>query len=221
MAADVDATVAKWREWIEGPIRTDVVGMHFKRQIWREIAKIMDANPGVGELPSAFWDFYQETYAAAQAIAIRRQADTDKRTCSLARLITEMRDSAHLLTREDYIGLLGDRPSDGMKERMESGFSGLAGGGDHLDPQIAEADLAELKSAAEQVRNYVNEHVAHDQAQPSVADLPTFGELHETIDAIGKIFQKYGVILTGAWNELEAVIQDDWKAIFRVAWIPS
>jgi hypothetical protein len=27
-------------------------------------------------------------------------------------------------------------------------------------------------------------------------------------------------MLTGGWNLLEPVIQDDWKAIFRVPWIP-
>ena len=141
--ADVDATVAKWRSWIEGPIRSDVVGMHFKRLIWREIAAMMNANPTVGEIPSAFWDFHQENYAVAQAIAIRRQADRDPRTCSLAVLIGEMRDNAELLTREDHIGLLGDRAADDlMRQRANAGFTELASGGDHLDPTNGQRDLA-------------------------------------------------------------------------------
>ena len=53
-----------------------------------------------------------------------------------------------------------------------------------------------------------------------MTDLPTFGDLHDAIDGIGEIFQKYAVMLTGGWNLLEPVIQDDWKAIFREPWIP-
>lgn len=30
-----------------------------------------------------------------------------------------------------------------------------------------------------------------------MTDLPTFGDLHEAIDGIGEIFQKYAVMLTG------------------------
>jgi hypothetical protein len=222
VSADVDATVAKWRSWIEGPIRSDVVSMHFKRLIWREVAAMMSANPTVGEIPSAFWDFHQENYAVAQAIAIRRQADRDPRTCSLAVLIGEMHNNAELLTREDHLGLLGDRATDElMTQRANAGFTELAGGGDHLDLTIAGNDLATLKSAAERVRTYVNQHVAHDQANPTMTVAPTFGDLHEAIDAIGKIFQKIAVTLTGGWNELEPVIQGDWQAIFRVPWISS
>ena len=81
-------------------------------------------------------------------------------------------------------------------------------------------DLAALHGAAEKVRQYVNQHVAHDQAEPTMTDLPTFGDLHDAIDGIGEIFQKYAVMLTGGWNLLEPVIQDDWKAIFREPWIP-
>lgn len=222
MTAELGATAAKWRSWIAGPIRSDVVGMHFKRLVWREIGAMMNANPTVGEIPSAFWDFHQENYAAAQAIAIRRQADRNARTCSLAVLISEMRDNAELLTREDHIGLLGDRAADElMKRRANAGFTELAGGGDHLDPMVAENDLTALTNAAQLVRIYVNQHVAHDQAHPTMTETPTFGDLHEAIDAIGKIFQKIAVTLTGEWHMLEPVIQADWQAIFRVPWISS
>lgn len=222
MSANLDATVAKWRSWIDGPIRSDVVGMHFKRLIWREIAAMMDANPTVGEIPSAFWDFHQENYAVAQAIAVRRQADRDARTCSLAVLIGEMRDNAELLTRADHIGLLGDRADDElMRQRANAGFTALAGGGDHLDPTIAASDLVALENAADRVRTYVNQHVAHDQAHPTMTEAPTFGDLHEAIDAVGRVFQKIAVALTGGWNVLEPVIQGDWQAIFRVPWISS
>lgn len=222
VSEDPDATLAKWRSWIEGPIRSDVVDMHFKRLIWREIAAMMDANPTVGEMPSAFWDFHKDSYAVAQAIAVRRQADRDPRTCSLGVLIGEMRDNAQLLTRENYVALLGDRAADElMRQRADADFTKVAGDGDHLDPTIADEYLAALRNAADRVRTYVNQHVAHDQAHPTMTEAPTFADLHEAIDAIGKIFQKVAVTLTGGWNALEPVIQGDWQAIFREPWISS
>ena len=136
MTSDVGAQVAKWRSWIEKDIPSDVVGMHFKRMIWREVQEMVAANPEVGEVPSAFWDFYGENYAAAQAIAVRRQADRDARTCSLARLIKEMQADAELLTRDYYVGLLDERTdSDLLVKRANSDFDRLAGSGDHLDPR--------------------------------------------------------------------------------------
>lgn len=223
MEAEVEAMVAKWRSWIEGPIRGDVVGMNFRRMVWREINGMLEVNPEVGRAPSALWDFYGENYGAAQGIAIRRQADTNRRACSLGLLIKEIRDNAQRLTRDDYVGLLGERLDDKrMVERMRAGFDRLAGPGQHLDRQIPDCDLAALQGAAKQVRVYVDEHLAHDMAEPRVAQSVTFADLHAAIDSISELFTKYAVMLTGGWwAELEPVIQGDWKAIFHVAWLPK
>jgi AbiU2 len=223
MTSDVGAQVAKWRSWIEKDIRSDVVGMHFKRMIWREVQEMVAANPEVGEVPSAFWDFYGENYAAAQAIAVRRQADRDARTCSLARLIKEMQADAELLTRDYYVGLLDERTdSDLLVKRANSDFDRLAGSGDHLDPEIPARDFEVLQNDAHRLRIYVNEHVAHDMAEPTLPEMPTYADLHAAIDSVGEIFKKYAVTLTGGWwATLEPAIQGDWKAIFRVPWLSS
>jgi AbiU2 len=223
MTSDVGAQVAKWRSWIEKDIRSDVVGMHFKRMIWREVQEMVAANPEVGEVPSAFWDFYGENYAAAQAIAVRRQADRDARTCSLARLIKEMQADAELLTRDYYVGLLDERTdSDLLVKRANSDFDRLAGSGDHLDPEIPARDFEVLQNDAHRLRIYVNEHVAHDMAEPTLPEMPTYADLHAAIDSVGEIFKKYAVTLTGGWwATLEPAIQGDWRAIFRVPWLSS
>ena len=215
--------VDKWRSWIEGPIRGDVVGMNFRRMIWREVNGMLEGNPEVGQAPSAFWDFYGENYGAAQGIAVRRQADTNRRACSLGLLIKEIRENAERLTRDDYIGLLGERSGEElMVQRMRAGFDRLAGPGQHLDRQIPDRDLAALQRSARDVRVYVDEHLAHDMAQPRVAPSLTFADMHAAIDSISELFKKYAVLLTGAWwAELEPVIQGDWKAIFEVAWLRS
>jgi hypothetical protein len=98
-------------------------------------------------------------------------------------------------------------------------FIGWRARGRILDPAIARRDLEALQVAARKVRLYVDQHVAHDQTEPTAA-LPTFEELHAAIDTIGEIFKRYTAVLTaGSYVSLEPFIQSDWKAIFRVAWL--
>ncbi len=50
----------------------------------------------------------------------------------------------------------------------------------------------------------------------------TYAELNAAIDQIGDLVKKYASLLKAEvlW-QLEPVIQYDWKAPFRQAWIPS
>jgi hypothetical protein len=92
--------------------------------------------------------------------------------------------------------------------------------GSRFDATIASADAQNLERVAQSVKVYVDQHLAHDATAPTVAQPPTFGELHAAIDSIAEAFRKYALLLTGAWWELDAVVQEgDWRAIFRKAWI--
>ena len=83
MTDDADALLPKWRSWIEKDIKPDVIEMHFRRAVWREINKITLANPKVAA-PNPFWDFHHENYVVTQAVAVRRQADRRSDVRSLA-----------------------------------------------------------------------------------------------------------------------------------------
>jgi hypothetical protein len=193
--------------------------MHHRRFIWRRVHEIAETNAEISNQPSVFWDFLGQTYAATQAIAIRRQADTRQDVCSLGLIIKQIRDNAKVLTRESYISLF-DQSNDLMVQRGNAGFDAVAGSGDHLDPSIPCADLAALQAAAKRVRLYANEHIAHNAAEPLITTMPTYGDLHGAIDAIGETCRKYVVLLTASWPaQWEPVIQEDWEAIFRVPWL--
>jgi hypothetical protein len=86
-----DAQVAKWTRWIQDPIRRGVVTMHFHRQIWRGVEKIIAENESLPD--SAYWAYHFDVYAVTQAVAVRRQADRDHRVASLRRLIEQSRPS--------------------------------------------------------------------------------------------------------------------------------
>jgi hypothetical protein len=70
---------------------------------------------------------------------------------------------------------------------MSAGFDELAGDGEQLDPKIPGDDLAALGTRAKD-----NEHLAHNAAEPKVAELPTHEDLHDAIDFVGDLYKKYG-----------------------------
>jgi hypothetical protein len=85
---------------------------------------------------------------------------------------------------------------------------------------VPEADLSSLRTNAAKMARYVNEHVAHDMAEPTLIELPSVRDMNEALDALGTMFAKYANVLTaGTYLTLEPVIQDDWKAIFRQPWL--
>lgn len=217
----VPERVREWRDWIQEDLRHEVVGMYFRRQMWRDVNEILLANPSVGQIQSSFWNFHHENYAAAQAIAIRRTADNGRNVRSLWRLLDELASDPDFLTRESYLELLDEfqAEDDLLVWRANEDWDRWCDrAGRRFDGDIARHDQRELERATQRVKDYVDQHVAHDQHNPT-AEIPTFEELHEAIDVISGLFQKYAAILTGAYWDLDHMIQDDWKAVFRRPWI--
>lgn len=215
-----DPVVAKWVRWIEGPLVDDVVALHFRRQIWRGINGMATATPGVGDYPSAFWDYNRDCYVVTQAIGIRRLADMSRGVISLAKLIDEMKTAAKAsrFTRATFLSQWGVS-DDLLARRAEEGWRLFAGGGEHFDSRLADADLEILRGDSENIKDYVDQYVAHRAERPKLTDVPTFEDLHRAIDDLGDMFKKYSQVLKAAhWATLEPVGQEDWRAIFRVPW---
>lgn len=216
----MDQQIEKWTRWCDGPIKSDVLGMHLHRDTWREVSKIIEDN---GQLPESYWwEFMRDTYAASQAVAVRRQADTHRDVASLGKLVQEIRDNSAKITREFWIGLW-DTSDPLMRSDAERGWTAQYAGtvGTHLDPSIPVEDFDSLTDAASRVKEYVDEHVAHADASAAPANVTlTLKEVHDTIDAIGYLFKKYHNLLTAAsFLSLVPAIQHDWQAVFRVPWI--
>jgi hypothetical protein len=222
--------IAKWTRWIDGPIKASVITMHHHRQIWRGVREIIE---GHGSLPdSAYWGHYFDIYAETQAMAVRRQADLHKDAASLAKLLTQVVEDHERLTPEWWIGLWSIEADDGFervraRESWDRKFGGR--GGDYLDPAIPAGDLARLLDGSERVRKHVDKHIAHSEdrgvepkdpgATPADATL-TLDEVHDAIDLIGEIFQRYYLLFEAAdMVMLEPVIQHDWRAPFRQRWL--
>jgi hypothetical protein len=226
----VSQRIEKWTRWIDGPIKASVITMNHHRQIWRGIAEIIEEH---GTLPpSAYWEHYFDLYAETQSSAVRRQADTHRDVASLAKLLSEIRGDARQLTPEWWIGLWNIGDSDTHeKAHARQQWDDYFGGGlhSHLDPAIPSADLKLLTEASARVTKHVDKHVAHsedpgplpeDPGSTAPDRVPTLDEVHDAIDMIGNLFRKYYPLFTAASMVLlEPVIQHDWLAPFREAWI--
>jgi hypothetical protein len=237
-----DPRIEKWRRWFEQGITDDIYTMHLERFAWERMEEIVNSNPALKGTESYLWEFLFNTYSKTQAIAVRRQADTDDQVASLGRLILETGETPELLTRDWWLGLWSKDSDDPYWRRVaEDAWAEQYAGdvGNHLDPAIAAADLRELREGSRKVKEYVDRNVAHLDARmmssgngPPTATPPgapsrrgsnlTLNEVHDAIDLIGRLFRKYGNLLTAAsWVDLTPTLQHDWEAVFRTPWIRS
>ncbi len=211
-----DSRVEKWVSWIDGSIKDEVLGIYAQRHVHQSLAKMTQLHGGLP--PSHFFDYLSTWYASSQALAVRRQAETSSRVVSLGRLLVEVRDNAERLTRNRFVSHAHDELLGG---ELAATFDRRFGGnpGSHVDPALVEQDLTALTVAAADVREYVDRHLAHSDAS-RLTELPTFATLNAAIDQLGETFRKYALLLTASsWATLVPVIQYDWLAAFREAWL--
>lgn len=196
-------------------IQPQVISIHWHRAIYREVGEITRSNNSLP--PSHFFTFVSDTYVHSQAIAVRRQTDTDPRVISLGTLLSEMATDSTRLTRRFYVSLYDEH----IRELADPDFDRLAGAGaDHVPRAPLETVMRTLCARSEPIEAFVNRHIAHTDRRPLPA-LPTHNDLNVAIDAVGDAFNECSRILTASsWAQLDPVPQYDWTAIFRVPWLP-
>jgi hypothetical protein len=214
--------IEKWRGWIDGPIKDEVLTMHLHRDTWSQTRELVRKNT---DLPDSYWwEFLGDTYAVTQAVAVRRQIDVHKDVASLGKLISEVAQEPHIITRAFWISLwdTSDPVDVSFAERAwRKQFGGSTV--EYLDPAIPRADLVKAEDLSSGVKQYVDKHLAHSDRKPVPANsLPTLADVHAVIDLLGHLFKKYSNLLTAvSWGTLVPVLQHDWKAPFREPWIRS
>lgn len=210
-----DQMYESWLEQLELIIQ-DVYSLHHHRHLYREVR---DMAVAANLPPSAFFDALGLWYASSQAAALRRLVDRRRDTISLVRLLDDLRRNPSVLSRERHVELWGDdRFFKAEGHRNYDRFS-MPASPNRLHQAAVADDIAAVDTSVERVQHYVNDHVAHRAAQQTT-EIPTFAELHEAIDAVSEVVQKYASLLKAEiLAELEPVIQYDWLAPFRRAWL--
>jgi hypothetical protein len=188
--------IEKWTDWIEGPIKSNVLTMHLQRHVWEQVQEMFKDRDDLPE--SYWWRFMFDTYTTTQAMAVRRQADSHKDVNSLAKLIEQLCDDPEQISHDFWLGLWDKSDAWMMREAEQGWTKNFAGSlGHHLDPAIPAADLLKLNAAAASVKGYVDEHVAHSEAKAVPVKVTlTLKDVHDAIDVIGDLFQRYNNLFT-------------------------
>jgi hypothetical protein len=205
----------RWTGWLE-VIAGDVFRLRHSQRMWSELVDIVKANQDIPE-PWHVMGWIKNMYGAYLAVGIRAQADTQSNVICLARLLRGVHSRPKIVTRARYTS---SYPAEDV-EIANLDFDSLAGKNrQYVDPAIVKNDLDRLSSISRQTREVVTKHIVHRGEEPAAADV-TFDQLHETLEAVGKLFQKYHQLLTGArYTTTVPVLPYDWKQAFTVAWLP-
>lgn len=217
----VDHRIIKWRRWLEGQMRSEVLTAHLHRDVWKQTRAVIDANDSLP--PSYWWDFISDLYASTQASAVRRLVDRGSDGVSLRRLIAEVEGSCHLVTLDYFIGMYPPENHQRVAQAHRWWRRWFAGEvGDHVCPTIVSADLNELETTTAELRRYVDQYVAHTDPRATRPDqIPTLNDVHKAIELIGTLYQRYYLLITGNATGVTPQIQGDWMAVFRQPWMTA
>jgi hypothetical protein len=202
----------RWRTWLEA-IKQDVRRMYVGRTIWRRLVGIVDENEELRARPT-FPQWITTNYAAAQSLAIRRQIDKRTDSVSLRRLLIELQARPEVITRDRFA-----RVNCGGSERIAAHlWPPLADpSGAHLDAALVRADLDELVTTAATVERFASKRLAHWDVDEWTTPV-TYGELHDCVDAVGKLLERYSGLITGMTQGADPIMPVGWERVFWSPW---
>jgi hypothetical protein len=148
---------SRWEQWCADfdAVEHDVMTLFHTRWMWRALTGLM--NNGVPNQSSSVRNYFIRTYVATVCSAIRREADRDARTTSLARCLQALIGCPHFASRRRYEALrhaaIGEASSPVGDPSGDDEFSG---GGEFIDIDIVRAALDRLTAAAQPIKTYTN-----------------------------------------------------------------
>lgn len=168
-----------------------------------------------------------QNYVDTALMLVRRELDRQAGTENLRNLLFDIIDHPTVLTRARYKAgwgqdeflyeNLADRAFDKFNPKRVDGNPSS----DYIDPQLVKADLDQVVSDAENLREYAERTRAHRTPQPNIsqADI-TFAELHKTIEDVRNTVSKYHSLITlGSIASWEPTPQFNVMAPFMYPWV--
>ena len=206
-----DADVLQRWEREVGVLRNQCSTLLGFRDVYRQTQHIIAANPALN-IPSAFFDLVAAGYASAATVGVRRLVFPSGNAICLKRLLNDFKRHVHLLTREAI---------EARGERHRFVFHDHFSDEEAVSAAMIDAEVAELDRTCRPLKNYVDEHLAHVAQSPSCS-IPKFSELHDGLACVERVLLKYGPLVDGRpFLFLYPMHDHDWRAVFRVAWLPS
>ncbi len=117
------------------------------------------------------------------------------------RLLAELEAQPETITRERFVRI-NFQSGEGMAAHLWPNFADPTG--QHLSPAMVRADLDELLRTADIVRRYATNRIAHWLEQDWTEPV-TYEDLHTSVDAVGKLLERYSGLLTGATQAADPI----------------
>lgn len=217
--AELDALHQQWLDE-RTLLQAQVVAAQHDRQIWGEMRAALVA----ADNPSILLAHYARLYSSTQAITVRRIADpyAQKSTASLGRLVRRIRANPDVVSRDRYETYASRGvPSDDLvwhRADRRSTYDAEFGDGPQIRKRVLDDWDTELKLIRSTVGRYANKAVAHIDTDLDPADVPTFHDLHDSLESLSEILISMTLLLDGSsLQSTTPVIQGDWKAPLRTA----
>ena len=208
----------KFNKWIKHLeiIKSEISELLISQNIFWEINNIIKENPNLNK-PSAFWNYFGNTYVASVAIAVRRQIKNKPNSISFTQLLEDMKGHPQSFPRsyyhEIYKGSLAEQWVDKDFNRFAKPSQ------NHICPDMISADIVKLKQIVKKCEDFADKVVAHsDKRKPKI--LPTFNELDNCIKFLDELYVKYHLLFHAqSMDTLMPTYQYDWTEIFKYPWI--
>jgi len=214
---DMDARLQKWGKWLL-VIHDDIQQLVMDKHVFWTVQEIIKDNPDI-QKGSYFYSYLGNTYVSHAVIGVRRQIKIDRQSISLARLLTEIRETPELLSRSYYCSLYKGSNVESWADRDFDNHCGK--GVVHISPTVVQAELDELRGKARSCEELADRRIAHHDKRPPNR-LPKFNELNECIETLDKLYVRYHLLLRAqSMKTLMPTFQYDWQEIFRQPWIKS
>lgn len=214
--AKLDKRLTKWICWLK-VIKVEVQDLVIAKDTFLKVQKLIEGNPLLHQ-PSPFYRHFSSTYVSHAVIGLRRQIKGGDQSISMSRLFEEMIETPEILTRAYFVKLY---EGSVVQDFADKDFNGFADpGAPYIDASRVRADLARLRAASGHCEEFADKRVAHrDKKEPKI--LPTYNDVHACIDLLNDLYSRYYLLFHACTMEtLLPVYQTDWKAVFRIPWIP-
>lgn len=196
-------------------IHDEVQHLLVAEHLFWEAQKLIRRNKRLHK-PSAYYRYMGDAHIALVLSGIRRQIKVDRDSISFARLLTEIADHPHLISRKGYCELCKDSVVADLAERHFDKMAGM--GHSHYPRARALADLRKLRKRLAECEAFADRRIAHWDSRPPKS-VPKLVDATRSIRLLDRLWCKYTLLLTANhYDSLMPTFQYDWAEVFDNPW---
>lgn len=216
----------KLNDWFEH-VLNEIVYLYVSRQIYKETLRIVQENLNLQDANQLFLNWVAYNYTASILLKVRILVDHHRGTKSFVLLLEELKKNpTEIFPKENWQAWVLGGVHTGMD--LDSEFDYDSTKNQESDPAtILQSDIDTLKNTAKNLIEYVEQRLAHYDinARNTVKNFSGENlekEMPPVVDLLVDLLQKYhrlfrdGPLIGPPWQ-----VQDDWKKIFYLPWIPT